>query len=532
MTKRNMLLAVIVLVFSVFLQAGGISYEFSYLRSAAGDFSVKKHLGYAEYYYKHGMNNNFIDEIRVLNRIDPGHGFFYQSILKNLTGPAGAVIEIAKKENYSKEENELLKAAANDYRESRIKPAVEKLEQILKINPDNNAAKMAIRAIDEEKFEKSDDELFRSEAEKLYGAGIKYYRKGMYQRANELFKEAFETDPMNASVRRMVKLSAHTASSTGAESADSFREKAENAERADEIEKARKSFADAAVMGDKKAKAKLAEYNGKSEELAKEAERLLKQGKVKEAYMKNLEALQYNPDNKTANAVKNNMKRYISDDEAAALVSEVAKKSLEDGDVDKARVLYRKAAAMGDENAKAQVERLNDRSAKLSSDAAALMKKGDTKKAYLEAVKALELDPDNKSARELFETIKKTMPQSAAVDLIYNQGVDYYLKKDYHRALDSWHNVLEISPGDSQTKNNISRAEKKLAAQKKQDRKNAEKAYDEGKKLMSQGLMERAINKFEYVLRLMPEDTAADIKLEEAKKELDVTYDKDAVIKR
>lgn len=530
---RVLFLVLIMFLTSFSSFAGSLNYEFSNLILKEDNYSVRKHLKKALDYSRRGMNDNFISELNVLLQIDPKRYVYYSAMINKTKGPSYLFVEMAKMDKAAPEILSLIQEAAAEYRESRTDRAGSILKEALKTDPSCRGASMFLKEIAEEEFFGSINELFLSEARVLYNKGLEYYRKGFYDNALVLFTEAFNHDPVNPSIRRFIKLSSKIdsasdshASAAGASAAARKYEASEN------IEKAREYYETAALLGDKEAAAKLNEFSSKSEALAQEAAKLLAEGKVQEAYLKNIEALSYNPDNKEAAANAAELAKSLPPEAAAALLESVAKKALAEGDTDKARMLYEKAAEMGSASAADTLAGLDSKSDELAAQAEELLKQGRVKEAYMLNMQALELNPENKKALANSEALKPLVPDSVSVNLIYNQGVDFYLKKDYVRAIESWNNVLVLSPNDAQTKDSMTKAKVKLAAQIKADKAAAEAALSEGIEFMKEGLMDKAVNRFEYAIRLVPENTSAALKLKQALKLLDVQYDKDAIIKR
>lgn len=190
---------------------------------------------------------------------------------------------------------------------------------------------------------------------------------------------------------------------------------------------------------------------------------------------------------------------------------EQADKLRSDGNIKKARMIYEKVYAQNSANSHAQfyLKEFDKISENLFQNAKNLFEQNKIKESYEKIKEAIEFNNKNFEAIELQKKIKLKFvnfldeeKKEKQANKLYNKAVEYFGKGDYEKAIELWEEVLAINPDDEQVRQNIEIANQKLKENETNKIKKIEKLLAQAEVLVKQGLLEKAKSKYEYVLRL------------------------------
>ncbi|RKZ26212.1 hypothetical protein DRQ20_03490 [bacterium] len=132
-------------------------------------------------------------------------------------------------------------------------------------------------------------------------------------------------------------------------------------------------------------------------------------------------------------------------------------------------------------------------------------KKGDYFNAIDAFSRALGLDPQNPLALKWFDATTRAMTErrreKGRVGRYIEEGMNYYKKGDYEKAISSWRKGLKIDPANKTLQSYISRAKKKIESIIDRELKRIEKLLKEGRAVDAKGIMKSLLNKFPSYVR-------------------------------
>jgi len=190
---------------------------------------------------------------------------------------------------------------------------------------------------------------------------------------------------------------------------------------------------------------------------------------------------------------------------------EQADKLRSEGNIEKARLIYEKVYAQNPANTHAQfyLNEFDKISENFFQNAKNLFEQNKIKESYEKIKEAIEFNNKNFEAIEFQKKIKLKLAtfldeekKKKEANKLYNKAVEYFGKGDYEKAIELWEEVLAINPDDAQAKKNIELANQKLKENESNKAKKIEKLLEQAELLVKQGLLEKAKGKYEYVLRL------------------------------
>ena len=160
------------------------------------------------------------------------------------------------------------------------------------------------------------------------------------------------------------------------------------------------------------------------------------------------------------------------------------------------------------------VARKRERIDEYRAQAMAYLAEGKHRNAISVLEKILELDPGNEEAKKNIELAKKEVAKRVAVEESYRKGIESMDKGNYVEAVSSFAKVLELDPENKAARENMKLASKELR------RTTVEENYYEGMDRMVKEDYLGAITLFEKVLEVDPGHQDAKHKIELAKKKL------------
>jgi len=126
---------------------------------------------------------------------------------------------------------------------------------------------------------------------------------------------------------------------------------------------------------------------------------------------------------------------------------------------------------------------------------------------FLEAIselnKARRLGPNDNQIKLIEQKINEYERQMNFIEL-FQQGYTYYIQKDYQKALISFQNALALQPNDETVKKYYSWAEARVNARKETMPEAVNKKYLEGLKSFSAGKYEEALKIWEEISNIQP----------------------------
>ncbi len=187
---------------------------------------------------------------------------------------------------------------------------------------------------------------------------------------------------------------------------------------------------------------------------------------------------------------------------------------------EQARVYFKKALAIDPNNAKAKKylkkceDNLQDlikqeKIAKIITDGLIFYRKKKFDKAIKEWIKVKQIDPGNKTIDEYIQYAKRAREES--LNKNYNKGIEYFNKGDYLKAKLYLQKALETNP-------NHSKAKKKLLEVNSIIFTKVTEKKQLGKRAFRKGDYDTAISDFDYVLKIEPENDEFKDRLAQAKK--------------
>jgi tetratricopeptide (TPR) repeat protein len=208
--------------------------------------------------------------------------------------------------------------------------------------------------------------------------------------------------------------------------------------------------------------------------------------------------------------------------------NENVKKLLKEADSFRQKKDYRKATAryaeikiIDPENEYASyfIELFKSQAAESMNDAKALKKQGDLKNALEAAQAACGYAPDNAEYADFAKQLRSQSGKNDSKNRVYNEGVEYFKKGDYKKAVDSWQEVINQDPSDKEAAKNLAKAMKKLDEVGIEEKESEEKAATKAEELFLIGKLDEAKKKCEYVLRINPANKDALRIMDEIKKD-------------
>jgi cytochrome c-type biogenesis protein CcmH/NrfG len=93
--------------------------------------------------------------------------------------------------------------------------------------------------------------------------------------------------------------------------------------------------------------------------------------------------------------------------------------------------------------------------------------KGDYSKAAEQLERVLEIQPDHKEARKLLDRARRRLTplkkkEKEQIRKLYIDGMKYFTQRKYSSAIEVWNKILKIDPDNESIKKNIEEAEKRL----------------------------------------------------------------------
>jgi len=138
--------------------------------------------------------------------------------------------------------------------------------------------------------------------------------------------------------------------------------------------------------------------------------------------------------------------------------------------------------------------------------AVALQSAGDNEKSYINVCMAGQYNPENEAITNLSEELKKIVNSKKNTVKKYNKAVEKYKHGRYQEAIELWDEVLLVNPDDKEASDNKENAMKKIEENTSEKTASLEKAMKQAQNLFNIGKIEEAKKKCEFVLRLEPEN--------------------------
>lgn len=195
----------------------------------------------------------------------------------------------------------------------------------------------------------------------------------------------------------------------------------------------------------------------------------LKSGRYSEAVSKYKTVISVDRENKQAIAGLQNAIRLR--DEAVSKKLAAGTRSYKEGNYSQAIAMFNEVLQIDGTNMEAQKMQREARSKmdnlispwlKVGTDAS---RQGDENAAIVSYKKALNVDPDNREAREYLGSIGPIKAKASVENEIekhYLRGVGFYTDGKYRDSIESWKRVLELDPRHEKALMNIERAKKKM----------------------------------------------------------------------
>ncbi|MCX7956540.1 MAG: PorV/PorQ family protein [Endomicrobia bacterium] len=177
-----------------------------------------------------------------------------------------------------------------------------------------------------------------------------------------------------------------------------------------------------------------------------------------------------------------------------------------------------------------QKETLRQRVVVYLSEGINFYEKGDYEKAIQRFEGVLEIEPQNQKAKEYLQLVKskreekikkeQELQQAKEVEKNYNDAVLYMNKGKYKEAMDLLKKVLSLSPGYKDTQKLLSQAEQSYKQQVAKNREESAKLYTEGLKAYTSGDLKKAYELWKKAAELDPQNEKAVKGVERLQKEI------------
>lgn len=199
----------------------------------------------------------------------------------------------------------------------------------------------------------------------------------------------------------------------------------------------------------------------------------------------------------------------------------------------KARAIYLEVLAISKNNQQAEfyIKEFDGKAEEYYSLAVALQSAGDNDKAFSNVCMAAQYNPENETVLNLLEELKKLVNSEKNVVKKYNKAVEKFKHGRYQEAIELWDEVLLVNPNDKEAYDNKEKAMKKIEENISEKTVSVEKAIKQAQNLFNIGKIEEAKIKCEFVLRLEPENEQGK-KLFEAIKVLNEANKVEVITKR
>lgn len=270
-------------------------------------------------------------------------------------------------------------------------------------------------------------------------------------------------------------------------------------------------------------------FQGIVKQLFDEAMALYRRGNYKEAEEKMQRAAETDPMNKQVTEYLSLISEKLEGLKGEQDVEEALAKADKlrfQAKYQQARSLYEKVLTVDGSNTKANhyIAEFNSKCAEFTKKASLLAAQKMVKEARKEIATALDYNPSDEETIALKSRLDleyadqlKAEKEKKRINKVYNEGVNYYGKGEYKKAIDKWEEVLKFNPQDTGAAGNIEKAKEKLMEKSESDSTDIKDALAEAVELAAKGLVEKAEAKYEYVLRLDPQNAEAAAGLEEMK---------------
>ncbi len=265
--------------------------------------------------------------------------------------------------------------------------------------------------------------------------------------------------------------------------------------------------------------------------------KLFDEGNYEEAEKQFESAVKLDPDSKQINrylTVISNLKAESSKQNSIEKRLDVADKLRDAGNLREALVKYKELLAIdpANEHALFYIKDFADKSVKFRSKAEEEYGKSDFKAAIQDINKAADYAPEDKEISEIKDRILESFSGKKEADRLFNQAVENFQKGEYEKAVELWGKVITMTPGDEEAKKDLKMAEKKLLEKDKITGESVEKALSEAKDMLDKGILDKAKNKCEYILRMDAGNTEAAQMLEKINEMENVNSSGDTLQKR
>jgi tetratricopeptide (TPR) repeat protein len=190
---------------------------------------------------------------------------------------------------------------------------------------------------------------------------------------------------------------------------------------------------------------------------------------------------------------------------------ELADRLRDAGSIKEALAAYKEVLETDPQNKQAlfYMEDFAEKAVKFKSAAGDEFAKGELKKAAKDITKAVEYAPDDSETADLKDRILKAVSNKKETDRLFNEGVENFQKGDYGKAVELWEKLLAITPDDKEARKDLQMAKEKLAQEGKSEETDVKKIFGEAKELFDKGILKEARNKCELILRLDEGNTQA-----------------------
>mgnify|MGYP000061882709 CR=1 FL=1 len=267
---------------------------------------------------------------------------------------------------------------------------------------------------------------------------------------------------------------------------------------------------------------KNSKFPGLSEWIYKEAKSLYEEGLYKQAKEKILEAEKIAGDNELIIKLKEQIDNKLSSENTVEKISRLLKQADDyryKRKYKNARKLYKEVISIDTENKQARfyLDEFDNKAKEEYNKAVELVNHGKLKKSLKSVELAIEYGME-KEAEDLKNEIENKLNKSNKKNTLYNEGVDKYRKGEYEEAINKWQEVLIIDPEDKEAKKNIDKAMEKIKEMNKEEERIITKNIEEAKNFYNIGNFDGALKKCEFVLRLKPDNDECKKMIEEIKK--------------
>lgn len=427
--KRYFFIVCFILVLFFCAFGVDIKTELEKLYQSETDFSVKKHIKLALQYYEKGFKKSFDEEIQIIKQLKKEYINIFESAEESNNVKNDGINSITVDINNNLLINKFEKVNKY-YKESKLSNAQIELQDILSIDKENKTAGKMLQDIKEEEFIFDDSKPFQNLVKELYDKGMVFYRKKLYKEAIEKFEKALDLDPSNQQVKKFLNLSRENLLNIK-EKEDEARllEEADKLRTEGEIKKARSIYEKIYIYNrnNKQAEFYLNEFDRISNELYENAILLKKDEKLKEAYEKIKESLEFNEKNINAKNLEKELKMQL---------------------------------ALYNEN-----EKLRKKANQLYNKGVSCFAKGDYENACKYWEEVLKINPDDEQARKNIEIARAKLEEVeltkeekikkliAEAETFINQGLLEKAKSKYEY-------VLRLDNENTEAKNGLKKIEK------------------------------------------------------------------------